>query len=80
MSTQEIISHAVKLSPSDKIILLETILNALKLEVASSANQKKEDNHKNELLRRRKAFKVDTFDLGCDVVVDRDELYAERGF
>jgi hypothetical protein len=59
--------------------LLEAILQSIKAEIKDPEAEKKAAEHQEEIRRRRKAFKVKTFDLGCDVVVDRDEMYADRG-
>ncbi len=34
---------------------------------------------KEEIRRRRREFKVEAFDLGGEVTIDREELYSERG-
>ncbi len=39
----------------------------------------KSKEHKEQIRRRRREFKVEAFDLGGEVTIDRDDLYAERG-
>lgn len=80
MSTQEIISQVESLSLAEKMSLLEALVQSLKAEPPLSEKIKAEEEaHREEIRRRRREFKVETFNLGCDVQVDRDELYAERG-
>ncbi len=79
MSTQEIISQVESLSLSERMALLEAILQSVKAEIKEPQEQKKTEERKQEIRRRRQAFKVRAFHLGGDVHVDRDEIYAERG-
>ncbi len=80
MSTQEIMSQVERLSLAEKMSLLEALVQALKTEAPLSGKSKEEEEaHREEIRRRRREFKVEAFNLGCDVHVDRDELYAERG-
>ncbi|MCI0692934.1 hypothetical protein L0337_13135 [candidate division KSB1 bacterium] len=79
MSTQEILSHVRSLSLSDRMILLEAILQSIKVEIKDPAEQKKAEAHKEKIRRRRQAFKVEGFHLGGEVSVDRNEIYSERG-
>ncbi|MCI0692935.1 hypothetical protein L0337_13140 [candidate division KSB1 bacterium] len=79
MSTQEILPHIGSLSLSDRMTLLEAILQTVKAEIEDPEAQKRAEQHKEEIRRRRREFVIPTFDLGCDVIVDRDEIYADRG-
>jgi hypothetical protein len=77
MSTKEIISIVQRLPLSERIAVMEEILKSIRTDVKTSKRNKKEDKYENIRLRR-KSFKVEAFDLGGDVVVDRDEIYSER--
>jgi|GEM_PF-965477 len=79
MSTQEIISQVESLSLSERMALLEAILQSVKAEIKDPEEQKKAEERKQEIRRRRQAFKVRAFHLGGDIQVDRDEIYSERG-
>jgi hypothetical protein len=79
MSTQEIISQVGSLSFSERMALLEAIVQSLKAEIKNPEAEKKSTEHQEEIRRRRREFVIPTFDLGCDVIVDRDEIYADRG-
>jgi len=79
MSTQEIFPHIESLSLSDRMALLEAILQSIKTEIKNPEEQKRAEQHKEEIRRRRREFIIPTFDLGCDVIIDRDEIYADRG-
>lgn len=79
MSTQEILSQVGSLSLSDRMALLEAILQSVKAEIKDPEEEKKKAAEWEEVLRRRREYKVETFDLGEDVIVDRDEIYADRG-
>ncbi|MGH7597825.1 MAG: hypothetical protein ACREOI_15865 [bacterium] len=79
MSTQEILSQVGALSLSERMVLLEAILQSIKAEIKDPEEQKKAEEHKEEIRRRRQAFKVKAFHLGGDIKVDRDEIYSERG-
>ncbi|MFQ5865086.1 MAG: hypothetical protein ACE5IW_07650 [bacterium] len=79
MSTnKEIISIIHSLSLSDRITVMEEILKSIRTEIRITKSNKKEDKYEN-IRRRRKSFKVKAINLGGDVVVDRDEIYSERG-
>ncbi len=79
MSTQEILPHIGSLSLSDRMTLLEAILQSVKAEIEDPEAKRKAAEEWEEIRQRRKEFKVETFDLGEDVIVDRDEIYADRG-
>lgn len=79
MSTQEIISQVESLSLSERMALLEAILQSVKAEIKDPEEQKKAEERKEEIRRRRQAFKVEGFHLGGEVHIDRDEIYSERG-
>jgi hypothetical protein len=79
MSTQEILSQVESLSLSERMALLEAILQSIKAEIKDPEEEKKKAAEWEEVLRRRREFKVEGFHLGGEVHVDRDELYAERG-
>jgi hypothetical protein len=79
MSTQEILTQVGSLSLSERMALMEAILQSVKAEIEEPEAKRKAAEEWEEIRRRRKAFKVETFDLGEDVIVDRDEIYADRG-
>lgn len=79
MSTQEILSQVGALSLSDRMALLEAILQSVKAEIKDPEEEKKKAAEWEEVLRRRREYKVEGFHLGGEVHVDRDEIYAERG-
>ena len=78
MSNQDVLSHVATMPLSNRIALVETILKSIKAEIVETAQQRQAD-HKKDLIRRRKEFKVKAYHLGRDILVDRDEIYAERG-
>ena len=70
MIDQETIRQIQQASVAERIQLIEQILQSLKEDLpASSANDKPEV----------KPFKARQFDLGREVLTDRNEIYAERG-
>ncbi|MCI0611624.1 hypothetical protein L0244_01405, partial [bacterium] len=75
----EILSQVESLSLSERMALLEAILQSVKAEIKDPEEQKKAEERKEEIRRRRQAFKVRAFHLGGDIQVDRDEIYSERG-
>jgi hypothetical protein len=79
MSTQEILSYVAPLSLSEKVTLVEAIVQLIGEGIKNPEELKKIQEHREEIRKRRKAFKIEGFHLGEDVVVDRDEIYSERG-
>jgi len=79
MSTQEILSQIESLSLSERMAVMEAILQSIKAEIKDPEEEKKKAAEWEEVLRRRREYKVEGFHLGGDVHVDRDEIYAERG-
>lgn len=80
MSTNEIISQIQSLPFSEQLTVIEETLKTIRAEMKSSKSaNKKDDKHGHDLRRRRKSFKIEAFDLGKDVVIDRDEIYSDRG-
>jgi len=69
MIAQETLRELQQVSIAERITLIETLLQSIKREI--SAERPIE-------IPQRKPFKVQEFNLGCDVHVDRDEIYAER--
>jgi len=76
MSTQQVIAQIQSMPLSERVAILEALVQSIKHETVLS-NKAKE--HEEEIRRRRREFKIKGFHLGSDVVVDRDEMYAERG-
>jgi len=76
MSTQQVIAQIQSMPLSERFAILEALVQSIKHETVLS---NKEKEHREEIRRRRREFKIKTFDLGSEVIVDRDELYAERG-
>lgn len=70
MIDQETIKQLQKISVSERIHLMEILLNSLKQDIK---NIEKRDQ------LQRKRFTVRPFNLGREIHVDRDILYVERG-
>ena len=79
MSTQEILTEVGSLSLSERMALMEAILQSVRAEIEDPEAKRKAAEEWEEIRRRRREFVIPTFDLGCDVIVDRDEIYADRG-
>jgi phospholipid N-methyltransferase len=76
MSTKEIIAYIESLPLSDRFAILEATFNLIKNDLTKNQVTL---NHLEEVRQRRRNFKIIPFDLGEDVAVDRDQIYAERG-
>lgn len=61
---------------SERVEAIEALVQSIKNDAVLS---NKEKEHREEIRRRRREFKIEAFDLGGEIIVDRDELYAERG-
>lgn len=70
MIDQETIKQLQNISVSERIHLMEILLNSLKQDIK---NIEKRDQ------LQRKRFTVRPFNLGQEIHVDRDILYVERG-
>lgn len=70
MSVQEAVQQLQDTSLADRIQVIELLLQSLKNEIA----------HKESVQAVRKPFRIRTFDLGTDIQIDRDEMYADRVF
>ncbi len=71
MSTTQVIQTAERLSLLERFQVIEALYASIKRELAQKvfpAAAKKDE-----------PFELITFDLGQEVHVDRDEMYAERG-
>jgi len=79
MLTQKFLAHLAKLPLAERRSLLEAFLQSSKLKIQDPEAEKKKAVEWEEVLRRRREYKVEGFHLGGDVHVDRDEIYAERG-
>jgi len=79
MSTPEILAQVESLSLSERMAVMEAILQSIKAEIKDPEEEKKKAAEWEEVLRRRREFKVKAYHLGKDLKVDRDEMYAERG-
>lgn len=79
MSTQEILTQVGSLSLSERMALMEAILQSVKAEIEDPEAKRKAAEEWEEIRRRRREFKVKGFHLGGEVHVDRDEIYSERG-
>lgn len=70
MTIQETIQQLQDTPLTYRIQVIELLLQSLKDEIAQS-----------EVLQHpRKPFRVQTIDLGADVTVDREEMYADKVF
>lgn len=76
MSAQQVITQIQSMPLFERVAILEALVQSIKDEVALPDKAK---DQQEEIRRRRREFKVEAFDLGGEVIVDRDELYAERG-
>jgi len=70
MTVQETIQQLQGTSLTYRLQVIELLLQSLKDEIAQSEARQ----------ASRKPFRVQSFDLGADVSVDRTELYADRVF
>lgn len=68
MTVQEAVQQLQYTSLSYRIQVIELLLQSLKEETAQGGIVEVP----------RKLFRVQTFDLGADVTVDREEMYADR--
>jgi len=79
MLTQKFLAHLAKLPRAERMSLMEAFLQSRKPEIQDPEVEQKKAAEWEEVLRRRREFKIKGFHLGSDVHVDRDEIYAERG-
>jgi hypothetical protein len=69
MTVQEAVQQLQYTPLTYRIQVIELLLQSIKEEIAQ-----------HEVVQSpRKPFRVQTFDLGTDVTVDREEMYADRG-
>jgi len=68
MTVQETVEQLQHTPLTYRIQVIELLLQSLKEEIAQ----------REAVQTPRKPFHVQTFDLGTDVTVDRDEMYADR--
>lgn len=68
MTVQETVQQLQHTPLTYRIQVIELLLQSLKEEIAQS--QAAPPPHK--------PFRVQTFDLGADVMIDREEMYADR--
>lgn len=68
MTVQETVQQLQHTPLTYRIQVIELLLQSLKEEIAQSQ----------AVQAPRKPFRVQTFDLGADVTVDREEMYADR--
>jgi hypothetical protein len=76
MSTQQVITQIQSMPLPERVAILEALVQSIKHEMTANSATKE---HLEEIRRRRREFKIKGFHLGSDVVVDRDEMYTERG-
>ena len=69
MIAQEMIKQLQNAPLADRIQVIEVLLESLKHDIVSA-----EPRQTNPA-----PFRIRTFDLGRDISIDRDEMYAERG-
>lgn len=70
MLKAEIYDEIKKATPEERVEILEYILRSLKIEFITPKKAK---------TKKMKKFKVQSFDFGAEVIVDREEMYSERG-
>ena len=68
MTVQETVQQLQHTSLTYRIQVIELLLQSLKAEIAQSEAAQ----------ASQKPFRVQTFDLGANVTVDREEMYADR--
>lgn len=68
MTIQEAVQQLQYAPLAERIQAIELLLHSLKVEIAQSETPKKVYT----------PFRVRTFDLGVDIQVDREEIYADR--
>ncbi|MCL4708978.1 hypothetical protein KJ068_27780 [bacterium] len=71
MSTTQIIQTVERLSLLERLQVIEALYASIKRELSQKASPAAADNDE--------PFELVTFDLGQEVHIDRDEIYAERG-
>lgn len=71
MIAQETIRQLTNISVTERLYLIQILLDSLKQDIKDTDI----DNNSPP-----KEFAIRTFNLGQDIDVDRDILYAERGF
>ncbi len=69
MIAQETIQRLQHAPLADRIQVIEMLLESLKHDIASAEPRQ----------TKPAPFRVRTFDLGRDISLDREEMYAERG-
>lgn len=70
MTIQETVKELEKAPIAYRIEVMELLLQSLKAEIMLNKPFQPAPN----------PFQIRTFNLGADILVDRDLLYAERGF
>lgn len=70
MTIQEAVQQLQYAPLAERIQAIELLLHSLKVEIAQSETPKKV----------HRPFRVRTFDLGVDIQVDREDIYADRVF
>lgn len=68
MTVQETVQQLQYTPLTYRIQVIELLLQSLKDEIAQSE----------AISAPRKPFRVQTFDLGADITVDREEMYMDR--
>jgi len=69
MNVQQTVEQLQKTSALYRIQVIELLLQSLKEEIAENESS----------LVNWRPFQVRTFDLGSNVLPDRDEIYSDRG-
>ncbi len=69
MLTQETVQQLQHAPMADRIRAIELLLQSLKDDIAPRKTHQ----------TVRKPFTIRTFNLGTDIQLDREEMYAERG-
>ena len=69
MTIQDAIKTVQEAPLEDRIQIMELLLQSLKSDLA----------HAKSAGKVQKPFKIYTFDLGSDVLPDREEMYISRG-
>lgn len=71
MSITQIIQNAESLSLQERLEIIEALYASIKRELFGTDKQ--------IIRKHNEPFELITFDLGQEVHVDRDQIYAERG-
>lgn len=79
MSTQQVIREIQSMPLRERLIIIEATLKLITKDIVLVETSEEVINLSDTLRQRRRNFRIEPFDLGEDVRVDRDLIYSERG-